>query len=142
MATTYAKEVQPQEAAPPGKSSGAVQGGRVRVWRASFDMASQADGDNIVLARIPAGHTFLFGVLNPSATMGATATVAIGAAGATGKYRAAAVATSAGPALFGVTSAASADPIGASGESVVLTIGAAALPSSGSAVVELFFSAP
>ncbi len=142
MATTYALEVSPQYATPPGKSPGTVQGGRLRRWRATIIMAAQASGDDIVLANIPAGHTFAFGILNPGAAMGGTATVAIGVAGATGKYRTAAIANAVGPVIFGNAAGAAADPLGTTGEQVRLTIAAAALPGAGTVVVDLYYSAP
>lgn len=142
MATTYALEVQPQVATPPGKSPGSVQGGRMRRWRATINLAAQASGDDIVLANPPAGHQFAFGVMNQSVGLGGTATVAIGVAGNTGKYRTAAIANTAGISMFGNTAAAAMDPLGATGETVLATIAAAALPGAGTVVIDLYFSAP
>lgn len=141
MAQTYANEVSGLYAVPATKPSGSVVGGRVRRFRATFSLAGQANGDTIVLAKVPAGHTFAYGVINGSATFGSTATVAIGNATTAGKYRAAATFTAAAPTMFGDVAAASA---GASTdeETVILTVGAAALPSSGTGVVDLYFSAP
>lgn len=141
MATTYANEVAGFGTTPETKVDGGIHGGRLRRFRASFTMASQASGDTITLARIPAGYRFAFGIINASATMGGTATVAIGISGATGKYRAAAVFTAAAPTLFGVNTAADDDALTAE-ETVILTIAAAALPGSGTAYVDLYFSGP
>lgn len=141
MATTYANEVAGFGTTPNTKPDGGIHGGRLRRFRASFTMAAQASGDDIVLAKIPAGYRFAFGILNASATMGATATVAIGISGATGKYRTAAVFTAAAPTLFGVNTAADDDALTAE-ETVLLTIAAAALPGSGTAYVDLYFSGP
>ena len=141
MATTYANEVAGIGTSPTTKQDGGIQGGRLRRFRASFTMAAQASGDDIVLAKVPAGYRFAFGIINASATMGASATVAIGIAGATGKYRAAAVFTAAAPTLFGVSTATDDDALTAA-ETVLLTIAAAALPGAGTAVVDLYFSAP
>ena len=141
MATTYANEVAGFGTTPNTKPDGGIHGGRLRRFRASFTMASQASGDDIVLAKIPAGYRFAFGILNASATMGASATVAIGISGSTGKYRAAAVFTAAAPTLFGVNTAADDDALTAE-ETVLLTIAVAALPSSGTAYVDLYYSAP
>lgn len=116
MATTYAQEVQPQVATPPGMSSGAVQGGSVRRWRATITLASQPSADIIVLANIPAGHMFDFGTLNASVSLG-TATVAIGVAGTAGKYRTAAVFTATNtPIVFGNVAGETGDPLGGTGE--------------------------
>lgn len=142
MAQTYSLEVSPQYATPPGKSPGSVQGGRFRRWRSTIPLASQPSADTVVLANIPAGHTFAFGVITGSVSLG-TSTAAIGVAGAATKYRGAAVNTGVdAPALFGTAAGAAMDPLGASGEQVLLTIGAAALPASGTLVVDLYYSAP
>ena len=94
-----------------------------------------------MLFKVPAGSVFAFGMINASATFGGTATIAIGIAGATGKYRAAATHTATVPTLFGLYSAAD-DSALAAEETILLTIAAAALPGSGSAVVDMYFSAP
>lgn len=141
MARTYALEVAGFGTTPETKTDGGIHGGRLRRFRASFNMAAQAAGDDIVLARVPAGYRFAFGIINASATMGATATVAIGISGATGKYRTAAVFTAAAPTLFGNSTAADDDALTAE-ETVLLTIAAAALPGSGTAYVDLYFSGP
>lgn len=141
MATTYATEVAGFGTTPNTKPDGGIHGGRLRRFRASFTMAGQASGDDIVLAKVPAGYRFAFGIINASATMGASATVAIGIAGATGKYRTAAVFTAAAPTLFGNSTAADDDALTAE-ETVLLTIAVAALPGSGTAYVDLYYSAP
>lgn len=141
MTTTYANEVSGLGTTPTTKQDGGIQGGRLRRFRSSFTMAAQAAGDNIVLAKVPAGYRFAFGIINASATMGASATVAIGVAGATGKYRAAATFTAAAPTLFGVSTATDDDALTAA-EDVLLTIAVAALPGAGTAVVDLYYSAP
>jgi hypothetical protein len=141
MPRTYANEVANFNTSPVANVDGGIHGGRLRRFRASFTMASQASGDDIVLARVPAGHRFAFGIINASATMGASATVAIGITGTTGKYRAAAVFTAAAPTLFAVNTAADDDALTAE-ETVLLTIGVAALPASGTAYVDLYYSAP
>jgi hypothetical protein len=142
MAQTFASEVAGLSTIPSTKSNGGVQGGRVRRFRATVPFAGQAAADTIVLAEVPAGFTFAYGVMNNTATFGGTATVAIGVAGATGKYRAAAVQTATGPQLFGVAAASAAAPSTAP-ERVIMTVAAASLPTSADyAVVDLYFSAP
>ena len=103
--------------------------------------AAQANGDTIVLTKVPAGYTFAFGMINASATFGGTATIAIGIAGTTGKYRTAATHTTTVPTLFGLYTAADDVPLAAE-ETILLTIAAADLPGSGSAVIDMYFSAP
>ena len=141
MANTYANEVAGLGTSPTTKLDGGVHGGRIRRFRASFTMAAQASGDTITLAVVPAGYRFAYGIINASATMGGTATVAIGTASSSGKYRAAAVFTAAAPTLFGVNTAADDDAL-TDAETVILTVGAASLPGSGTAYVDLYYSAP
>jgi hypothetical protein len=140
MANTYASEVAGLESVPVTNSNGAVQGGRLRRFRATITLASQADGDTIVLASVPAGYAFAYGILNASATLGSS-TIAIGVSGTAAKYRAAAVFTAAAPTLFGVSTAVDDAPLTA-GETVILTNTTAALPSSGTLIVDLYYSAP
>jgi|SRR6056297_1900435 len=143
MAETYAAEVAGQVAIPATKSDGGVVGGRLRRFRATVGMDGQAIADTVVLANIPPGHSFAYGVITASATLGATATIAIGVDGTPAKYRAAATFTTANtPTLFGTAVGASADAV-AAGEEVILTVAAAALPdSAGYFVVDLYYSAP
>jgi len=129
--------------------SGGVVGGRVRRFRTVVTLASQAEG-TYPAVRIPPGHTFAYGILTSSVSLGSS-TVAIGIAGTTGKYRAAAVHTATTPTFFGTAAAAGGNPtsgkVGSSpkgtgtDEDVILTVAAAALPSSGTLVVDLYFSA-
>lgn len=140
MAQTYAAEVSGLYDVPATKPSATVVGGRLRRFRATVTLASQADGDTVVLAKIPAGHSFAYGVLTSSASL-STATIAIGTAAAAGKYRASAVHTATVATLFGISSAADDAPLTAE-ETVILTNTTAALPSSGTLVVDLYFSAP
>lgn len=139
MANTYASEVSGLGTIPETNANGAVQGGRLRRFRATITLASQADGDTVTLAKVPAGYAFAYGVINASATLGSS-TVAIGVAGTAGKYRAAATFTAAAPTLFGVVGAVDDAPLTAS-ETVILTNTTAALPSSGTLVVDLYYSA-
>ena len=140
MAQTYASEVAGLGTTPVTNSNGAVQGGRVRRFRATITLASQADGDTVVLAQVPAGYAFAYGILNASATL-STSTIAIGIAGTAAKYRAAAVFTAAAPTLFGISTAVDDAPLTAQ-EVVILTNTTAALPASGTLIVDLYFSAP
>lgn len=142
MAQTYAPEVAGLGTTPTTNSFGGVQGGRVRRFRATVPFDGQDIADTVVLAKVPAGHTFAYGVINATATFGGTATIAIGTADSAGKYRAAATQTTTGPVLFGVAAAADDAPLAAE-EDVILTVAAAALPDSAAfAVVDLYFSAP
>lgn len=140
MAQTYAPEVAVLAEVPPGKLEGYAQGARKRTFTATITLASQAADDTIVLAKVPKGMRFSVGRLTASATLG-TATVAIGTAASAGKYRAAATFTAANtPTSFGTAAAMAAGRLTAD-EVIIATIGTAALPSSGTLVVELDFVA-
>lgn len=143
MPEFFAPEVLGTESIPNVKASGAVQGGRLRRFRATIRYTGQAAADTVVLANVPAGYAFAFGVLTASATAGASATIAIGTAASSGKYRAAAVFTAANtPTPFGVAAATDDPPLTAP-ERVIATIAVAALPTSSDfMVVDLYFSAP
>ena len=141
MPNTFAPEVAGLGTTPTSMSSGGVQGGRLRRFRATVPFAAQAAADTITLATVPAGYTFAYGMVNATATFGASATVAIGTAAAPGKYRTAATHTATVPTLFGNSAAADDVPLDAE-ETVIMTIAVASLPGSGSAVVDLYFSAP
>lgn len=112
--------------------------GRVRVFNETVTLASQTTSDTIEIASLPKGARVLYGVLTTDTSLGSS-TVAIGIAGTTGKYRAAATFTAANtPTLFGVTAG-----IGnglANDEIVFITIAAATMPSSGTLRVMIFYS--
>jgi len=113
--------------------------GTVRSFVEEVTLATQTTSDTINIARLPKGAVVLYGVMTASATLGGTATVAIGIAGATGKYRAAATFTTANtPTFFGV--AAGLSVANASEEEVFITIAAASLPGSGSLKVTIFYT--
>jgi hypothetical protein len=86
---------------------------------------------------------FAFGVITASATLGSS-TLAIGISGTTGKYRAAATFTTADtPTMFGPATEVAASDAGLSAEQTVIgTIASAALPASGTLVVDLYYSIP
>lgn len=133
-----------QTAAPVGyKPRASVYGGRLKRLRATVTLASQATTDTLQLGNLPAGAVFAFGVINTSASLGSS-TLAIGISGATGKYRAAATFTSTDtPTMFGLAVEEAASDAGLAAEQTVIgTIASAALPSSGTLVVDLFYSIP
>lgn len=112
----------------------------LRIWRCSIVLAGQASGDTITLARIPTSQAFVRGWLTSDTSLGA-ATVAIGTAAVPAKYRTAATFTATNtPTPFGLTSAKANAAALPGAETVILTIAAAALPSSGNLVVDLEFS--
>lgn len=129
---------------PAAKADGRSINAKVRAFVATLDLSlaavKKASGDTNVCFRVPRGYRFLYGLLNASATMGATATIAIGVSGTPAKFRAAAIFTAAAPTLFGVSTAADDAPLSAD-EDVIITIAAADLPASGVLVVQMFYSA-
>jgi hypothetical protein len=143
MAKQYGNYTAPRGQTPVGQADGAAQGGHVRVYREQITLASGVGttADTIVVAYPSRGEQFLFGVLTSTVSLG-TSTIAIGAAGATGKYRAAATfQTVDTPTLFGLA-AAGLGGLGklAADEEVFITIGTANLPTSGTLTVDLYFA--
>lgn len=129
--------------APPGMANGSHHHATLYRMRAKVTLAGQGTSDNILLGKLPPGAVFAFGVLTASATLGASATLAIGlnkVHASNGDYRAAAVFTSADtPTKFGKAAAAAAAALTAE-TPVYATVGVAALPSSGTLVVDIYYS--
>jgi hypothetical protein len=126
------------------KPKASVYGGRVKRLRSTITLASQTTSDTLLLGNLPAGAVFAYGVLTASASLGSS-TLAIGYAGTTGAYRAAATFTSTDtPTMFGVTATGpAAAEAGATTETPIIgTIAAATLPSSGTLVVDVYYSIP
>lgn len=91
-----------------------------------FNAQAAADDDKLFV--LPIGFRFLFGMLTATATLGGAATIAIGITGTTGKYRTAAIHTTANlPVLFG--NAAARNAVLTAEETIRATYAAAALPS-------------
>lgn len=133
-----------QTVAPTGyKPRATVYGARVKRMRATIALAAQATTDTLVLGNLPAGATFAYGVLTSTVSLG-TSTLAVGIAGTTGKYRAAATFTATDtPTMFGTAAqVGAADPALAAEETVIGTIATAALPGSGTLVVDIYYSMP
>lgn len=121
------------------RPSANVVGARTKAFKATITYASQADGSTFVLGKIPAGAAFAYGVITVGTSTG-SATVAIGTAASAAKFKAAGAHTTTDtPALFG-KAAAIAAAANTEDEIVIATIAAAALPSSGTAVIEIFFT--
>jgi len=125
---------------PATPADGDLQLARVRVLREKIVLATQTTADTVVLGVLPIGSTFLYGMLTSSVTL-ATATVAVGITGSTGKYRAAAVFTAVDtPTPFGV-SATMAGVKTATSETVFITIAVVSLPAAGNLFIDLYYSA-
>lgn len=112
---------------------------KLRRFKATITLASQASGDVIQLFKVPAGYSFVTGILNSSASL-STATIEIGTAEDDDKYRASAVHTATAPTLFGAQ-AGFVKGGNTAEELVILTVGTASLPASGTLVVDMIFSA-
>ena len=142
MTIFYSTELAGIASTPVVKASAtAGYGARLRRYRATITLASQATTDTIMVAMVPAGLTFAYGVLTTSVTLG-TSTVAIGVTGTTAKYKASGTFTAVDtPTMFGVNTAVGQAALTAE-DQVFITIGTAALPASGTLVVDLYFSTP
>ena len=135
MANTLATQMTKLAAGTP-PAPGFVDGG-VKVFNESVTLAAQADGDTIEVGRLPKGAIPLFGLIETDTSLG-TATVAVGTSGTPAKYKAAAVFTAvATPTMFGAGGVGEAL---AAEETVIVTVGVAALPASGTFRVMLFYA--
>lgn len=113
-------------------------GGRLRVFNETVTLAAQGIADIVRVGKLPKGARLLYGVLYTTVTL-ATATIKIGSTTSDAKYRAAAVFTAADtPTLFGVTAGAGEEL--AAEETVIATVGVAALPASGTLRVMLIYT--
>src|ERR1035437_9078883 len=111
MTVFYGTTMSKLDSTTPSTPSPGQVHGSVRCFSESVNLATlyaigtaaPTTTDTIEIGFLPKGSVFLYGVLNTSVTMGASATVAIGIAGTTGKYRTAAVITAQAPEVFGLT---------------------------------------
>lgn len=141
MATTFAwpysgYSAQPYQLPQPQN----VYNVNTKKFRAVVTLASQASGDTIKLFKLPKNTVPVMGILLSDTSL-STATLAIGISGTTGKYRAAATFTATNtPTTFMVATAnittGQVVPLAAD-EEVIATIATAALPSSGTLIVDM-----
>lgn len=121
------------------KAHPGAHGGVVRCLTDTLTYASQASGSTLVFGGgyLPVGARVLYGTLTTSASTG-SATVSVGIAGSTAKYKALAAYTTADvPLVFGV--AAGLDTALTAAEQIIVTTGGASLPASGTLTVSLFY---
>ncbi len=112
--------------------------GSVRTFAETVTYASQGIADTIEVARLPKGAVLIKGQLCADTSSG-TATISVGTSASPAKYRAAAVFTATDtPTAFG--KAAALNTALASEETVILTVGTAALPASGTLQVTLTYA--
>lgn len=140
MATYYSAELASYYSTPAVKpSTPNGYGSRLRRYTATITLNTQTTSDTIVIAQIPAGADFCYGVLTSTVSLG-TSTIAIGTSGATGSYRTAATFTATDtPTMFGNTAQVKAAPLTAE-QQIFITIGVASLPASGTLIVDLYFA--
>ena len=143
MPQTYSTELAGIASTPVVKPTAMAYGARIKRFRASIALASQAfgAGNEIILAKVPAGYTFAYGVITSDTSLGSS-TVSVGISGTVAKYKAAAVFTSTDtPTLFGATAQIVNSPLTAE-ETIFLQTLVANLPASGNLAVDLYFTEP
>lgn len=126
---------------PPGNAS-PQQEGKKRTLSNVFDFSKQAaigTGDTPVVGKAMKGWAFRGGQIFTDTSL-ATSTIAIGIAGATTKYKAAATFTAVNTLtpLAGVVGAGAFDPLTAD-EEIIITVAVLALPAAGKLYVDLDF---
>lgn len=137
-----------QNGTPIPTSTANAMNARIKRFRCTFDLAAQASGDTLELVTmLPKGYVFLAALVTTSVTLG-TATLSIGESHidpTTGnkvvnaaKYSAARAITSVEtPILLGATGASVERKFD---ETIIATVGTAALPASGTLVIDLLCS--
>ena len=142
MTVLYGTITAPRGANPVGVVDGSLQGGHVRCYREIITLATQTTSDTIVVALPSKGESFLYGIHTTDTSLGSS-TLAMGATGATGKYRAAAVfTTTLTPTLFGavLTNLNGLSAKLTADEVSFITIATASLPASGTYIVDMYFA--
>ena len=137
MATLYGAQMTKVNAGTP-TDPGFVDAS-VRTFLEVVTLASQATTDTVVVARLPKGAVLRGARIMTDTTLGGTATIAIGITGTTGKYRAAATFT-ATDTWEEIGQAADFHTALSAEEEVFITIAAAALPASGTLLVQFDYA--
>lgn len=151
MAETFAREARyldPAQANNGIRASARESGGKVYVVKGTIALASQPNGDTVVLGKLPVGRSFLYGVIAADRTLGG-ANVKIGPRSSDDAFRAAATFTTANtPTLFGMSATAAGEGFGVGGaptkaeEDILLTVSGGTLPAAGVLTVALYFTGP
>jgi hypothetical protein len=128
MATAFLSDQETLFASSPPRKMGPAELGKpyIQVFTKTLASSGLAIADTIDLCDLPVGARVLFGEFCWSATQGATATTAIGIAGNTGKYFAAAVTASTAKFEFVATQALGYNTPLTAAEQIVATNAAAA----------------
>lgn len=157
MPLLYSQNLAGQASRPIIKATDPAYGSNVKRFRSVINLAAVATttfgtnqttgitvSDWVMLAIVPAGYVFDFGLITSSVTLG-TSVVAIGTSAThatNGQYRAAATFTAVDtPTLFGTASGQAAAAVSAD-TPVFLTAATATLPTSGTLVIDLYFNKP
>ena len=139
MADLFSVETTGYLSKPSSRPSAPAYGARRRRYRATITLASQATTDNVFLARVPAGSIYEVGFVTSSVSLG-TAVIAIGTSkvhASNGQLRPAAVFTAVDtPTPFGPAAALSGAALTGDVD-LYLTIATAALPASGTLVIDI-----
>jgi hypothetical protein len=125
--------------APQVQPDSALQAGKIRCLQASFNLANavQANGDVLTLGQIPAGARIKNIKMTSSVSL-ATSTVSIGTAASAAKYRAAGTFTTVDvPTIVGPGAVAKAAAANSVAETLIATVGVAALPAAGTLIFEI-----
>lgn len=131
MAKTYSNELQQ------AMVNTSVIDGKTKAYQATITLAGQNTGDTIVIAKALQGEKFVAGIITTDTSLGSSK-IQIGYADDADKYRADAVFTATDtPTLFGNAAAMAAL---AADEEIIITVGTADLPASGTLKVTMIFA--
>ena len=123
-------------------------GAKQHLWTERFTLAAQASGVNIPIARIPYGAALMDIVVNATVSLG-TSTIAFGDMNNTVRFAAAATNTTVDGAVHKLNAASDGlalttcydvnAVLNTSYEDIVMTVGVAALPASGTFIVTTYY---
>ena len=142
MTVLYSTELASIAATPVVKANATKgYGARLRRYRGTITYATQVyTTDTTVIAVVPAGSIFAFGVITTDTSSG-SCTIGVGITGSTVKYKAQAAFTATEtPTVFGKAAVVGlATPLTAD-ETIFVTYGSANAPASGTLVIDLYFT--
>lgn len=137
MANTFSTEAALTQLLPRQYPNASIAGGRVRRYRNTITLTSQAIADTITCLPLPPNQPFAYGVMTTDTSL-STSTIAIGKTGSASYYKAAAVLTATNtPTLFG-NAAAAAEDFATNAVTPIITVAALALPASGTLIVDFY----
>lgn len=111
--------------------------GKTKAYQATIDLAAQASGDTIVIAKARQGEKFVGGIITTDTSLGSSK-IKIGNAADDDKYRAEAVFTAVNtPTMFGNAAAMAALE---DDEEIAIAITTANLPASGTLKISMLFA--